>query len=53
MIACPFTLGIQYRKVNASPVGQTVITELGREAIQENAQWLILRRSRPLELPLG
>jgi hypothetical protein len=32
---------------------QTIITVLGREAIQENAQWLILRRSRPLELPLG
>jgi len=32
---------------------RTILTELGREAIQENAQWLIVRRSRPLELPLG
>lgn len=32
---------------------QAILVQLGHEAIQENAQWLILRRSRPLELPLG
>jgi len=32
---------------------QWVIEELGREAVQENAQWLLLVRSKPLELPLG
>ncbi|HYH69377.1 MAG TPA: hypothetical protein VD866_32080 [Urbifossiella sp.] len=32
---------------------QRVIEELGREAVQENAQWLLLLRSKPLELPLG
>jgi hypothetical protein len=31
-------------------MGQDVLKALGREAIMENAQWLILRRSRPFEL---
>jgi hypothetical protein len=30
-----------------------IVEELGRESLQENAQWLVLRRSKPLELPLG
>jgi hypothetical protein len=29
---------------------QDVLADLGREAIMENAQWLILRRNRPFEL---
>ena len=29
---------------------QEVLRSLGREAIMENAQWLILRRNRPFEL---
>jgi hypothetical protein len=32
---------------------QDVIESLGNEAAHENAQWLLLRRSKPLELPLG
>jgi hypothetical protein len=32
---------------------QEIIVALGQEAVQENAQWLLLRRSKPLELPLG
>ena len=32
---------------------QRVIEELGREALQENVEWLLLFRSKPLELPLG
>jgi hypothetical protein len=32
---------------------QAILIELGGEAIQENAQWLLLRRSKPVELPLG
>jgi hypothetical protein len=32
---------------------QSIIEELGREAIQESAQWLLTRRSKPLELPIG
>jgi hypothetical protein len=32
---------------------QDVIEALGHEAAHENAQWLLLRRSKPLELPLG
>jgi hypothetical protein len=32
---------------------QRVIEALGREAALESAQWLLLRRSKPLELPLG
>jgi hypothetical protein len=31
---------------------QRVVEELGREAIMEHSQWLVLRRSRPLELPV-
>ena len=34
------------------PKVQDVLTALGREAIMENAQWLILRRNRPFELPI-
>lgn len=32
---------------------QKIIEALGREAALESAQWLLLRRSKPLELPLG
>jgi hypothetical protein len=32
---------------------QNVFEALGREALTENATWLILRRARPLELPIG
>ena len=32
---------------------QEVIKALGREAMAEHAQWLILRRSHPLEPPVG
>jgi hypothetical protein len=32
---------------------QAVLHALGREAITENAQWLILRRARPFELHIG
>jgi hypothetical protein len=32
---------------------QAILTELGREPIHESAQWLLLRRSKPMELPLG
>jgi hypothetical protein len=32
---------------------QAVLQALGREAIAEHAQWLILRRARPLELHVG
>ena len=32
---------------------QDVIEELGREALAEHAQWLILRRARPFELHIG
>jgi hypothetical protein len=32
---------------------QAIVSELGRESIQENSLWLLLRRSKPLELPLG
>jgi hypothetical protein len=35
------------------PHARKVIEELGREAILEHAQWLILRRTRSLELHLG
>jgi hypothetical protein len=32
---------------------QRIVEELGREALHENAQWMLVRRSKPLELPLG
>ena len=42
---------------NSTPADLTraraVIEELGRESMMEHAQWLLLRRSRPLELQIG
>jgi hypothetical protein len=35
------------------PAAQATLEALGREAITENAQWLILRRARGFELHLG
>ncbi len=35
------------------PGAQAVVVALGREASAEHAQWLILRRTRPLELHLS
>ena len=32
---------------------RAILEHLGKEALQENADWLALRRSRPLEAPLG
>ncbi len=32
---------------------QDVLVELGEEALQENADWVLLRRSRGLEIPQG
>jgi hypothetical protein len=32
---------------------QRVCVALGREAVAEHANWLILRRARPMELQLG
>jgi hypothetical protein len=32
---------------------QRVFEALGREAIVEHSQWLVLRRARPLELHIG
>jgi hypothetical protein len=29
---------------------QRLLRELGREALSENAQWLILRRTRPFDV---
>jgi hypothetical protein len=31
--------------------GITIMTELGKEALTENGDWLLLHRSRPLEIP--
>jgi hypothetical protein len=30
-----------------------LLRELGREALTENANWLVLRRSRPVEMPVA
>ncbi len=32
---------------------QTIVLELGKEALMENAGWVILHRERPLEFPQG
>ncbi len=34
------------------PAAQDVLRDMGREALTENAGWLILRRARPFELPV-
>ena len=45
------------RHFAASPpdlaAAQHVIRQMGAEAVTEQAQWLVLRRSRPFELPLA
>jgi len=38
-------------KLRVSPGDPAIIEELGREALAENADWLLLHRQRPLELP--
>jgi hypothetical protein len=30
---------------------QTLLRELGREALAENGDWVLLHRQRPLEMP--
>jgi hypothetical protein len=35
------------------PPWKSALKALGQEAIAEHAQWLILRRARPLELHIG
>lgn len=32
---------------------EELVTELGKEALTENGDWLLLRRSKPMEVPLG
>lgn len=32
---------------------ENVIIELGKEALTENGDWLILQRSKPMEMPIG
>lgn len=32
---------------------ERLVIELGKEALTENGDWLILRRSKPMEVPLG
>lgn len=32
---------------------QAMILELGKEALEENADWVIMRRERPIEVPKG
>lgn len=38
-------------KLRGAPGDPAIIEELGREALAENADWLLLHRQRPLELP--
>jgi hypothetical protein len=40
-------------KRGAFAEAQLLLEALGREAIAEHASWVILRRSRPLELHIG
>jgi hypothetical protein len=32
---------------------QALVLELGKEALEENADWVIMRRERPIEVPQG
>jgi hypothetical protein len=34
-------------------MAHTLIRELGEEALNENADWVILHRARPIEMPIG
>jgi hypothetical protein len=46
-------LATALRDPAGSDRARRIVEELGKEAMQENAQWLLLRRSKPLELLLG
>lgn len=37
---------------NDIAAAQQVLIAMGREALTENASWLILRRARPVDLPV-
>lgn len=38
---------------NRSNEAEKILIEIGKEAVYENADWLLLKRSRPLEMPIG
>lgn len=38
---------------NRSDEAEKILIEIGKEAVYENADWLLLKRSRPLEMPIG
>lgn len=42
-----------YLERNSYLEANDIIRELGREALAENADWVVLHRSRPVELPKG
>jgi hypothetical protein len=52
-----FSLGLrelnQALEANDIPKCQSILQSLGQEAIAENAQWLIIRRNRPVDLHVG
>jgi len=42
----------QYIEKNDLETAEKLMIDLGREALTENGDWLLLQRSRPLEMPL-
>lgn len=40
-------------KENKLDAAEKVLIEIGKEALTENGDWLMLQRSRPLEMPIG
>ena len=40
-------------KANSEKQAKTIIYETGLEALDENGDWLLLHRDRPVEVPLG
>ena len=40
-------------KANSPDAAVSIIVEIGLEALDENGDWLVLHRDRPVEVPLG
>ena len=48
---CAVAIAAAIEPSGAEPAYEAVIEQLGREALAENAEWVMLHRDRPLDLP--
>jgi hypothetical protein len=40
-------------EIDDLPAAQLLLLMMGRQALAENSEWLLLHRQRPIEVPLG